>query len=141
MHTTAYWVCFPEWLEEKMSQSEIQNSLLGLSNILVNVAPIYLMCDPMDIRVVYQVKSAFDKKPAIYIYDNYPGGIGLAETLSRKLPHVLAAALALLDECECEEGCPSCIGPRDSRNEIDVNPKAAVRDLLSGWLQATEVAV
>ena len=72
MHTTAYWVCFPEQLAENISNSELQNGLIGISNILVNVAPIYLMCDPMDIRVVYQVRSAFDKKPTIYIYDNYP---------------------------------------------------------------------
>ena len=72
MHTTSYWISFSEKISESMSQTNIQNGLLGLSNVLSNAAPIYLMCDPRDISVVYQVKSSFTQRPTIYIYDNTP---------------------------------------------------------------------
>lgn len=146
MHTRCLAVAFPPETRSGQSLASLPDEaqpvvIARLGTLLKNIAPVFLLCDPRDIGVAERIRDPHFEAPALYLYDNYPGGIGLAETLSRKLPHVLAAALTLLDECECAEGCPNCIGPRDSRNEIDVNPKAAVRDLLSGWLQATEVPV
>lgn len=77
MHTTAYWVSLPEGMAG-MSRTELQNGLLGLSNVLANAAPIYLMCSPGDIRVVHQVRAPFTQRPSVYIYDNYPGESGSA---------------------------------------------------------------
>ena len=48
--------------------------------------------------------------PAVYIYDNYPGGIGLSRPLYEVRDQVLAAAADLIRACGCEEGCPSCVG-------------------------------
>ncbi|HBN82324.1 MAG TPA: ATP-dependent helicase, partial [Clostridiales bacterium] len=81
MHTTAYWVTFPEELEKVMGKEPLESALFGLSNVLGNCAPIYLMCDVTDIHVVYHVKSVFTQKPTIFIYDNIPGGVGFSEKL------------------------------------------------------------
>ena len=51
MHTTAYWVTFPEELEKVMGKEPLESALFGLSNVLGNCAPIYLMCDVTDIHV------------------------------------------------------------------------------------------
>jgi DEAD/DEAH box helicase domain-containing protein len=59
MHTTAYWITFPEELERELGKEKLEDALLGLSNVLGNCAPFYLMCDVKDIRVVYHVKSVF----------------------------------------------------------------------------------
>jgi DEAD/DEAH box helicase domain-containing protein len=67
MHTTAYWITFPEELERELGKEKLEDALLGLSNVLGNCAPFYLMCDVKDIRVVYHVKSVFTQKPTIYI--------------------------------------------------------------------------
>ncbi|MCX7924065.1 MAG: DEAD/DEAH box helicase [Clostridia bacterium] len=109
MHTTSYWVSFSDKLG--IPQSEIQNGLLGLSNIIANSAPIYLMCDPGDIRVVYQVKSTFTQRPTLFIYDSYPGGVGFSEKLYGLHHELFEAAKKMIEQCECEEGCPSCVGP------------------------------
>ena len=109
-----------------------------LGSLLKNIAPVFLLCDPRDIGIAERIRDPHFEAPALYLYDNYPGGIGLAEMLDRKLSHVLEAARTLLDECECSEGCPNCIGPRDSRTEIDSNPKHAVATLLNGWLSSLE---
>lgn len=130
MHTTAYWVCFPEQLAENISNSELQNGLIGISNILVNVAPIYLMCDPMDIRVVYQVRSAFDKKPTIYIYDNYPGGVGFSSKLYEIHGELFETSAKMINACGCESGCPSCVGPLNEFSGPG-NPKEATMKLIN----------
>jgi DEAD/DEAH box helicase domain-containing protein len=54
-------------------------------------------------------EAAFN--PTVYLYDNYPGGIGLSEPLFRKAPVLVADALELVRECACAVGCPACVGP------------------------------
>jgi DEAD/DEAH box helicase domain-containing protein len=71
------------------------------------------MCDPQDIRAVSEVRSPFTSKPTIYIYDNYPGGVGFSEKMFELRQPLLQAAQELILGCGCEKGCPSCVGPID----------------------------
>jgi DEAD/DEAH box helicase domain-containing protein len=121
MHTTAYWVSLPEGMPA-MSQTELQNGLLGLSNVLANAAPIYLMCSPGDIRVVHQVRSTFTQRPTVYIYDNYPGGVGFSDKLYELHRELFETAAAMVEGCGCESGCPSCVGPLNEFTGTD-DPK------------------
>jgi len=52
-----------------------------------------------------------DYEPNVFLYDNYPGGIGLSEPLYRLHPRLLGESLALIAACGCRDGCPSCVGP------------------------------
>ena len=49
--------------------------------------------------------------PKIFVYDNYPGGIGFSAPLFRMQEDLLRATRELVTECECDAGCPSCVGP------------------------------
>ena len=49
--------------------------------------------------------------PTVFIYDNYPGGIGFSEPLYAMHHQLVAQTRALIDECPCSSGCPSCVGP------------------------------
>lgn len=111
LHTTAYWAAVSEEALEGLSKPELQGALSGLANLLANIAPLYLLCDRRDIRVVPQLKSPFTGLPTVFCYDAYPGGTGLSERLFSLAPAVLAAAADLLAGCQCEAGCPSCVGP------------------------------
>jgi DEAD/DEAH box helicase domain-containing protein len=53
--------------------------------------------------------TAFE--PNLYLYDNYPGGIGQSAALYKLAPRLLEGAVTLLAACPCEAGCPSCVGP------------------------------
>ena len=53
--------------------------------------------------------TAFE--PNLYLYDNYPGGIGQSAALYKLAPQLLDGAAKLLAACPCEAGCPSCVGP------------------------------
>jgi hypothetical protein len=52
-----------------------------------------------------------DYEPNVFIYDNYPGGIGLSEPLYRLHERLLRESLRLIEACPCVDGCPSCVGP------------------------------
>jgi len=127
LHTSAYWFALNGDVTDGMNPDDLQSALLGVSNVLVHIAPLYLMCDPFDIRVVPQVKSKFDKKPAIYFYDRYPGGIGLSERLFELHGELLREAARVIRTCSCENGCPACVGPADEVGQLG---KARALELL-----------
>ncbi|MBS2034317.1 DEAD/DEAH box helicase [bacterium] len=56
-----------------------------------------------------EVLGRFD--PTLYLYDSIPGGMGLASQLYDLFPEVLEQACQMLENCACEDGCPSCVGP------------------------------
>lgn len=111
MHTTAYWLTLPAKVREKYTVPQIEKALGGIANLLRNIAPVLLMCDPMDIRVQMQVRGPFTEEPTLFLYDNYPGGMGFADRLYELHEELLRQALKMLESCECESGCPSCVGP------------------------------
>ncbi|MCG2821905.1 MAG: DEAD/DEAH box helicase [Candidatus Atribacteria bacterium] len=120
MHTTAYWLALADdsgellkRLESEGTSFNLSSGLLALSNILINVVPLYVMCDPQDVRAVSEVRSPFTGRPTIYIYDNYPGGVGFSEKMFELRRPLLQAAQELILGCGCEKGCPSCVGPID----------------------------
>jgi DEAD/DEAH box helicase domain-containing protein len=111
LHTSSYWFSFSDEAAATRSKNEMQFALLGIANVLVHIAPLYLMCDPFDIRVVPQVKAIHSQKPTIYFYDRYPGGIGLSERLYDVHDELIKRARTLITSCSCMSGCPACVGP------------------------------
>ncbi|MDP5274073.1 DEAD/DEAH box helicase [Chengkuizengella axinellae] len=128
LHTSAYWFSFAEDILENRSKNDLQFALLGLSNVLVHIAPLYLMCDPMDIRVVPQVKAIHTKLPTIFFYDRYPGGVGLSERLYDVHHELIQQAKELIQGCTCLSGCPACVGPIE---EVGLAGKELALELLS----------
>jgi len=113
MHTTGYWIEFTEQLVNEFVKEQLDpaESLRALANVLVNVAPIHVLCDPTDIRSHPMVRSPFSGRPTIYLYDSYPGGVGFSRKLYTCHKDLLQGARELIQQCECAEGCPSCVGP------------------------------
>ena len=50
-------------------------------------------------------------EPNLYLFDAYPGGIGFSEPLFRAHDLLVQKTRELISACECEQGCPSCVGP------------------------------
>ncbi len=111
MHTTAFWLAFAPEALGSMTPATVQSGLIGLANLVPQVAALYLMGDPRDLRAVSQVKAPFTDQPTLYLYDNFPGGVGYSQEIFRIYQDVFTAARRVIVECHCSEGCPSCIGP------------------------------
>ena len=113
LQTTSYMWKLHDSVEEELKQADLDFSsgMKGLGNVIAIVAPIYIMSDPRDIRTVPMLKSPFHKHPTLFIYDSYPGGVGFSEKLYEIHHELLISALALIQKCLCDAGCPSCVGP------------------------------
>lgn len=70
-------------------------------------------------------------EPTLFLYDNFPGGIGFSPQIYDIFPRLLEHAERLLAECACEDGCPSCVGPP---NEVGALAKGIALELLRGSL-------
>ena len=111
MHTTAYWLTFEEDLLRAIGPYAVEGGLIGIANLMSNIAPVYLMCDPKDISVFPQAKSPYTNQPTIFLYDTIPGGMGLAEKLYELHGELLRQCRQMVLDCPCPSGCPSCVGP------------------------------
>ena len=111
LHTVGMWWTLPDSIVRRYGNDALQGALVGIANLLSIVAPLYLMCAPRDISVVYQVKAPITDKPTLFLYDAYPGGVGLSEKAYHMQELLLEHALDIAQGCGCESGCPSCVGP------------------------------
>ena len=140
MHTTSFWMTLGHGLlaELPFSLSERQSGIFGLLYALGSMATLLMMCDRRDLgtavgerpparrarstgkilqyrRTHREAREFFE--PNLYIYDAYPGGIGISEPLYRICDALLSRTLELISACPCENGCPSCVGPTADRSE------------------------
>lgn len=122
MQTRALMVLFPkespagEALVSYGDELTKAGVLSGISYLARSLAPAELMCDPSDLGATWRVRDDHFGVPAIYIWDRYPGGTGLSEALAPTIPTLLRKALDRVGSCDCDDGCPSCIGLFDPVN-------------------------
>ncbi|WP_116190508.1 DEAD/DEAH box helicase [Paenibacillus taihuensis] len=109
LHTSATWIEVKE-VDPTIQTKTLEQLLMGISNVIRHIVPIHVMCDRNDIHVVSQIRAEHSQLPTIFIYDHYPGGIGLAEDVFKRFDEIKSAAINLVRRCPCEDGCPSCIG-------------------------------
>jgi len=137
MHTTAYWLTIPSEIFHSLPFSTEQkiNGLFGVAYLLHHVSPLFMMCDLHDVGISIgdnttgksvpprniPSKIARDEErpdftdiafePNIFIFDNFPGGIGLSPSLFDLEKELLKHCQKTITACPCKEGCPSCVGP------------------------------
>ncbi|WP_413380708.1 DEAD/DEAH box helicase [Alkalihalobacillus sp. 1P02AB] len=127
LHTNAMWLSFSVQLLEKYGEDLLEQALMGLANVFQHVAPVFVMCDRSDLHVIPQVKADHSELPTIFMYDRYPGGIGLAKEVYKKIDFILEQVKSLIELCPCEAGCPACVGASNTNSH---NSKRVVLSLI-----------
>jgi len=126
-----------------LDEAGVGAALGGFGSLVRHIAPMFLLCDQRDLGVAERTRDPHFGVPAVYVYDRYPGGTGLAEALARRAAELFGNALNAIRACPCEGGCPSCVGagmpsgsgqPGQSGSVFDT--KAATLVLLSALIQA-----
>jgi DEAD/DEAH box helicase domain-containing protein len=139
MHTTSYWLTIPHDTMERLpwDRQDRRDGVSGVAYAMRNVAQLLLMCDRQDLGLSVDggdpegAAPGADTavvEPRVFIYDNYPGGIGFSEPLHGMRADLLARTHDLLRGCPCDSGCPSCVGPL---GDVGPNAKAVATRLVS----------
>ena len=103
----------------------------------IGIFPLFALCDRNDIGGICYTYHPQVGKSAIFIYDGYPGGVGLAQRGFEIVLELLERTLDHVKNCECEEGCPSCIhSPKCGSGNKPLDKMAAVMilELLLGHI-------
>jgi len=113
------------------SAVRMRSGLAGLSYVMSNLAPIYLMCDTSDLGAHSDPQSPIaGNKPVVVVYDMVPAGIGLSQRLYESHAALIDAAAELVQACACEDGCPSCVGPGGEQGSGGKQATLAILGLL-----------
>ncbi len=116
---------------------DLSGSLHALEHAAAAMMPLLAFCDRWDIGGMSHPVHPDTLLPTLFLYDSYPGGVGLAESAFQRLPQLLKTALALISECPCTAGCPSCIHSALCGLHNTPLDKQGARKLLQILLQQT----
>ena len=127
MHTTSYWLTIPRDVIAALpyAADDRRDGVVGLSYAMRQVAQLLLMCDRQDIGISIGGGEQGEQtdltrsgdpvtlsdEPRIFVYDNYPGGIGFSAPLFAMDRELRERTRELIAGCECQQGCPGCVGP------------------------------
>jgi DEAD/DEAH box helicase domain-containing protein len=138
MHTTSYWLTIPSNVMAVLpyATDDRRDGVVGLSFALKQVAQLLLMCDGHDIGISIKSEEADGADGAaagaqtIFVYDNYPGGIGFSAPLFEAHRELLEGTRRLIADCPCENGCPGCVGPIGNTGPLAKTAALRILDLI-----------
>jgi len=120
-------------LQPKVIRGSRDGGFHAAEHLLIGVSPLLAMCDRWDLGGL-----SISGARKIYLYDAFPGGIGIAARLFEKFEVLAEKALEVALACVCEDGCPRCVmSPRCGNNNEPLDKKAAI-DVLSGVIGRPE---
>jgi len=132
--TKALWLTMTQETCRKISDFnlDLAGGLHGAEHAIIAMMPLFVMCDRWDIGGLSSPVFGEKGEPVIFVYDGFEGGIGLTEKAFDLLQDLLTSSCALVKDCVCEEGCPSCIySPKCGNDNQPLDKEASVRILLS----------
>lgn len=115
LHTSGTWLSFDQ--PENWKEDDLTGAMTGVAYAMNSFIPLFIQSDRSDVHVVPQVKAAHSEKSTFFVYDRYPGGIGLSERVYDLWEDLLQHVYNHVASCPCQNGCPSCIGAQDLNGE------------------------
>lgn len=127
--TVGFWIeiepAIKGWVEQK--GLHFMGGIHAIEHGAIGIFPLFALCDRNDIGGICYTHHPQVGKSAIFVYDGYPGGVGLAQRGYDMILELLERTLDHLRNCECEEGCPSCIhSPKCGSGNKPLDKGAAV---------------
>ncbi|MEW6670008.1 MAG: DEAD/DEAH box helicase [Thermodesulfobacteriota bacterium] len=143
--TSGFWVEIEDPVYRYVERQGLHymGGIHAIEHAAIGLFPLFALCDRNDIGGISHTHHPQLGKSAIFIYDGYPGGVGLAQRGFEVVQELLEKTLDLLRECECEEGCPSCIhSPKcgNGNKPLDKRAAALVLEILLGHIPFSQLS-
>jgi DEAD/DEAH box helicase domain-containing protein len=135
--TVGMWLEIPDAVKNAVYQAGLHfmGGIHALEHVLISMFPLFALADRHDIGGIAHPAHPQVGRAAVFIYDGYPGGVGLSGRAFQILEDLLQRTLELIADCPCEDGCPSCIhSPKcgSGNKPLDKNAAWHVANLLLG---------
>ncbi len=109
--TVGIWIYIPGRVKEAVEAEGLHfmGGIHALEHAVISLFPLYVLCDRDDIGGIATPFHEQVQGPAVFIYDGHPGGVGLSHRAYDRIVDLLKDTRLLVEDCPCEDGCPSCI--------------------------------
>jgi DEAD/DEAH box helicase domain-containing protein len=127
--TVGLWFNIPNEIRNEIETMglDFQGGLHAIEHAMIAMSPIFAMCDRRDLGGLSTSFHLDTGTATIFIYDGFEGGIGISETLYAKINELWEKTRQLIENCECNDGCPSCIfSPKCGNENEPLDKKAAI---------------
>jgi DEAD/DEAH box helicase domain-containing protein len=111
LETTGVWLTIPPQIVEKMEEEKrhFMGAIHALEHGMIALFPLLTLCDRNDIGGISTPLHPQTERASIFVYDGYPGGVGLSMVAFDKMEQLLPETFDSIRRCKCETGCPSCV--------------------------------
>jgi DEAD/DEAH box helicase domain-containing protein len=127
--TRALWFDLPQKAIDRIAAAglDFHGGLHACEHAAIGMLPLFALCDRNDIGGVSTAFHPDTHRAQVFIYDAYPGGIGISEKGFEMMSELWQAALRAVDGCPCADGCPSCVqSPKCGNNNQPLDKRAAI---------------
>jgi len=133
LRTRAFYVTVPEDVERSMraASGSFAGGIHAAEHAAIAMLPNEVLCDRRDVGGLSTPLHPHTGRSTVFVYDGYPGGVGLARAAYEDVDGLLGTTLAMLRSCACEEGCPACVQSPHCGNANDPLDKELAVDLLA----------
>jgi len=109
--TEGFWVALPPGLEGACARKGLHfmGGIHAFEHALIGIFPLRALSDRWDLGGISYPHHPQVEGPAVFVYDGYPGGVGLSRKGYALFEELLQATALLLRDCPCEGGCPACV--------------------------------
>ncbi|MEW6351887.1 MAG: DEAD/DEAH box helicase [Thermodesulfobacteriota bacterium] len=109
--TVGIWISIPIKVRDAFKNSALHfmGGIHALEHAAISMFPLFALCDRDDIGGISTPMHEQVCKPAVFIYDGHPGGVGLSHRAFDVIEQLLIKTTQLVEQCPCDDGCPSCI--------------------------------
>jgi DEAD/DEAH box helicase domain-containing protein len=136
LRTKSLWWAIPPAVIARgaVSAPALPGAAHAAEHAAIGLLPLIATCDRWDVGGVSTAHHPDTSSAAIFIYDGYPGGAGIAERGFRSGVRLLSATLEAVRTCPCARGCPSCVQSPKCGNGNEPLDKAGAVALLAAML-------
>lgn len=97
-------------LKDEPGVGVLADGLHAAEHTMIGVLPLHVLCDRRnDLGGLSIELHSHTGEPSIFIHEGHEGGVGLVDTAFDELGEIIEEALATIMDCDCIDGCGSCI--------------------------------
>jgi DEAD/DEAH box helicase domain-containing protein len=109
--TVGLWWAVPKALETELKEAgrHFMGALHAAEHAAISLMPLTVVCDRGDIGGISIPLHNQVRAGCVFIYDGHAGGVGISARAYQEIRLLLGRVVSLLEGCDCQEGCPSCV--------------------------------